>query len=101
MCLTSCSYAYLINARARRHGQDARACSTSSSSSAVANSSDVEMHSIQEPEAETMQELLDLSQEAANTDNEELDPSFDLDTSVKSDTPHQIEAFCEEWVSQL
>ena len=91
----------LVDARARRHGQYASDSSISSSSSAIATSSNVEFHSIPEPAAETMQELLDLSHKAANTDDEELDPSFDLDSSVKSDTHHQSETFCEEWVSQL
>ena len=52
-------------------------------------------------DAETMQDILDLPYEAANTDDEELDPSFDLNTSAKLDTQHQIETFCEEWVTQL
>ena len=54
-----------------------------------------------EPECETMNELLDLSHEAENTDDEDANPSFDLNSSVKSDTQHQIETFCEEWVIQL
>jgi len=52
-------------------------------------------------DAETMQDLLDLPYEAANTYDEELDLSFDLNTSAKSDTQHQIATFCEEWVTQL
>ena len=55
--------------------------------------------SISEPE--NIKDLLNLSQEAANADNEDCDPSFSLDSSLKSDTQHQIETFCEEWVVQL
>ena len=32
-------------------------------------------------------------------DNEEHDLSFNLDTSMKSDTDHMVDAFCEEWVT--
>lgn len=46
-------------------------------------------------------ELLDPSVEALDTDDEELDPSFDLDSSMKSDTDHLMDTFCEEWVAQL
>jgi len=37
---------------------------------------------------ETMQELLDLSHEAENAEDEDMDPSFNLDSSIKSDTHH-------------
>ena len=60
-----------------------------------------EMEITREPECDTMEELLDLSREAEDTDDEDADPSFDLNSSVKSDTQHQIETFCEEWVVQL
>ena len=40
-------------------------------------------------DAGTMQELLDPSHEALNTDDEALDPSLDLNSSVKSGTHHQ------------
>ena len=62
---------------------------------------DDEMECSHSDECETMKELLDLSHEAENTDDEEIDPSFELNSSVKSDTTHQIETFCEEWVTQL
>jgi len=52
-------------------------------------------------DAETMQDLLDLPYKATDTDAEELDPSFDLNSSAKLDTQYQIESFCEEWVTQL
>ena len=51
-------------------------------------------------EPETVADLLNLSHEAKDTDNEE-DPSFELDSSIKSDTHHLLDTFCEEWVAQL
>jgi len=36
-------------------------------------------------EPENIEDLLNLSQEVANTDNEDCDPSFSLDSSLKSD----------------
>ena len=52
-------------------------------------------------EPETVADLLNLSHEAKDTDNEEEDPSFELDSSIKSDTHHLLDTFCEEWVAQL
>ena len=51
--------------------------------------------------AGAMQELLDLSDEALDMNEETMDLSFDLNSGVKSDTQHQIEMFCDKWVSQL
>ena len=34
-------------------------------------------------------------------DDEAVDPSFDLDSSLKSDVDHLEEHFCEEWVTHL
>ena len=36
-----------------------------------------------------------------DTDDETVDPSFVLNTSVSSDCDHVMETFCEDWVSQL
>ena len=52
-------------------------------------------------EPKTMDDLLNLSFEAANTDDEGVDLSFELDSSIQSDTHHQSEEFCEEWLAQL
>ena len=41
--------------------------------------------------AGTMQELLDLSDEALDINEEAMNPSFDLNSIVKSDPQHQIE----------
>ena len=48
-----------------------------------------------------IEDLMGLSQEALNTDSESVDPSFSLDTSVKSDEEFLVESFCENWVLQL
>ena len=47
-------------------------------------------------EPKTMEDLLNLLSEAANTDDEKIDPSFELNSSLQSDTHHQSEVFCEE-----
>ena len=36
-----------------------------------------------------------------DTDSEGEDPSFELNSSLKSDTHHFLDTFCEEWVAQL
>ena len=48
-----------------------------------------------------MKDLLNLSHDAVDTDNEETDPSFDLDLSIRCDKEHLIESFCEDWVTSL
>lgn len=47
------------------------------------------------------EDLMKLSQEALNTDSKSVNPSFNLDTSVKSDDDFMVESFCENWVLQL
>ena len=42
---------------------------------------------------EEMGELLDPSHEALGTDEEEVDSSFDLDKSIKSDPDHMMRRF--------
>ena len=51
-------------------------------------------------EVSGMSELLEISVEALDTDNESIDPSFDLDESMKSDTDYLVDNFCEDWVLQ-
>ena len=41
------------------------------------------------------------STDAPDDDDETVDPTFDLDVSAQSDTAHQLESFCENWVLQL
>ena len=45
--------------------------------------------------------LFVLEDEALDTDSETVDPSFDPDVSMMSDTEHLISTFCEEWVASL
>jgi len=42
-----------------------------------------------------------MSEEALDTNDEDIDPSFDLDSSMKADTDHTLQQFCEGWVSHL
>ena len=52
--------------------------------------------------AEQSVEQSDMAPESAlDTDNEDVDPSFDLDASMKSDTDYMIESFCKDWISHL
>ena len=52
-------------------------------------------------EPSDMAEFLSMPESALDTDNEDIDPSFDLDASMKSDSDHMIESFCEDWISHL
>ena len=52
-------------------------------------------------EVSDMAELLDVSIDEEEADNEVTDPSFDLDASMNSDCEHMIERFCEDWISNL
>ena len=46
-------------------------------------------------------QLVSISEDVLDTDDEAVDPSFDLDSSMKSDVDHLEESLCEEWVSHL
>ena len=37
-----------------------------------------------------------MSEDALDTEDETVDPSFDLDSSMKCDVDHLIESFCED-----
>ena len=54
-----------------------------------------------EDDVNDMADLLDISIHELDTYNEDIDPSFDLDASMKSDSEHMTERFCEDWVSHL
>ena len=54
-----------------------------------------------EDDVNHMADLLDVSIHELDTDNEDIDSSFDLDASMKSDSEHMTERFCEDWVSHL
>ena len=45
--------------------------------------------------------LVTMPEDALDTDDEAVDPSFDLDSSLKSDVDHLEENICEEWVTHL
>ena len=49
----------------------------------------------------SLTELALMTKEELNMDDEEVDPSFNLESSIKSETDHVIDQFCEEWVYQL
>ena len=52
-------------------------------------------------EPEGLTGLLAMPGTALDTDEEAVDPTFDLDSGMKSDTDHIIENFCDDWVSHL
>ena len=49
-------------------------------------------------EVSGLSELLAMSDEALDTDDECKDPSFDINDSLASDLDYSIEQFCEDWV---
>ena len=49
----------------------------------------------------SLSQLVAMPDDALDTDDEAVDPSFDLDSSVRSDTDHIVETFCEDWVCHL
>ena len=52
------------------------------------------MQSGAEPRESDLSGLLSMSDDALDTKDENDDPSFDLDTSMKSDVDHLAENFC-------
>lgn len=42
--------------------------------------------------------LLTQPKDALDIEDGEIDPTSDLDSSIKSDSGHIVESFCEEWV---
>ena len=42
-----------------------------------------------------------MSDEALDTDDEAVDPTFNLDLNLKCDMDHIVEQFCDDWVSHL
>jgi len=45
--------------------------------------------------------LATMSDDALDTEDETVDPTFDVDSSMKSDIDHVSECFCEDWVCHL
>ena len=56
---------------------------------------------VEDQEVSGLSELLEMSEEALDTDDECKDPIVDLDESMKRDLDHQIDEFCENWVLEL
>ena len=55
----------------------------------------------QEPrEPEELVDLLNLSHDALNTNNEGVD-YFDPEESIRSDNSFMVDKFCKEWLAQL
>ena len=63
-------------------------------------STEIELRSETEAQSD-LAGLVVMSEEALDTDEESVDPTFDLDSSMKSDVDHIVESFCEDWVSHL
>ena len=59
------------------------------------------METTNDLEMEDLLRMPDTSLEELNTDNEEVDASFSIDNSIKSDLDHVKDTFCENWVGQL
>ena len=67
----------------------------------TSDSADTEVQSGAEPRESNLSGLLSMSDDALDTEDENADPCFDLDTSMKSYVEHLAENFCEDWVSHL
>lgn len=52
-------------------------------------------------ESSGLTQLLTMSEDAPDSDDEAADPTFDLDSSMRSDVDYMVETFCEEFVSHL
>ena len=52
-------------------------------------------------EVSDVAEFLDISIDEEEVDNEDTDPSFDLDARMKSDSGHMVEQFCDNWISHF
>ena len=59
------------------------------------------METTNDLEREDLLRMPDTSLEELNTDNEEVDASFSIDNSIKSDLDHVKDTFCENWVGKL
>ena len=46
-------------------------------------------------------QLAEMTEDAMDTDDEAVDPLFDMNESIKSGTDHVFETFCEDWMCQL
>ena len=48
-----------------------------------------------------LSQLLTMSDDALDTEDDRKDPTFDLDSSMKEDEDHMMDTFCEEWSTHL
>ena len=48
-----------------------------------------------------LSQLLTMSDDALDTEDDRKDPTFDLDSSMKEDEDHMTDTFCEEWSTHL
>ena len=57
----------------------------------------------QDSESEVMElsGLLSINEDSIDTEDDFVDPSFDLDNSVRNDYDHLVERFCEDWTLEL
>ena len=85
----------------KRIREDARGSSSGVVSTKHGEGSGTVEVSAQHGEPEGLADLLMQPKDALDTEDEEIDPIFDLDCSMKSDSGHIAESFCEEWVCQL
>ena len=69
--------------------------------SGESGSSSMEPQQGSESEVMELSGLLSMNEDAIDTEDESVDPSFDLDNSVRNDYDHLIERFCDDWVLQL
>ena len=86
----------LAKAREAKRRQESDEAATSSAKIEVRNE-----HGETDGREDDLFRLVTMSEDALDTEDEPVDPTFDLDSSMKSDTDHIAETFCEEWVSQL
>ena len=62
----------------------------------TSDNADNEVQSVAEPRESDLSGLLSMSDDALDTEDENANPSFDLDASIKSDVDHLAENFCED-----
>ena len=90
-----------LEASLKRAREEKRSRLAGEDPSSVADSETPSVSAEADPRQDDLAQLLSMPEEALDTDDEAVDPSFDLDSSMKSDVDHLEENFCEEWVSHL
>ena len=59
------------------------------------------MEAINSEYVEDIVDLVKMSDDALDTEDEAVDPSFDLNSSILSDSDYLVKNFCENWVLHL